>query len=278
MIGVVSQARRLAPPAAPGLGRQWLFAGRPDRQRRLHAHRIEQPQRRDAGAESPVAAVAGVGQHDAPGHTVLYGGLDLGERDLRLGPELHVLGNMRLFSTLGVLRPVLGQIKPIGDRQAHDDWRSIASPRSDSCPSCRAARNTAVPRRSNANPSSETPCRRRSRLRPLRAPQTPAPQVREPSPASLHPTTPTALRSAATTDAPPPLAPETPSRRSARRSCARTASANRCSSPEKGPPDPRARARSPDCPRKPKTAPSKISKTYTQRICEMRLWLKYVTQ
>ena len=79
----------------------------------------EQPQRRDAGAESPVAAVAGVGQHDAPGHTILYGGLDLGERDLRLGPELHVLGNMRLFSTLGVLRPVLGQIKPIGDRQAH---------------------------------------------------------------------------------------------------------------------------------------------------------------
>ena len=65
MIGVVSQTRRLAPPAAPGFGRQWLFAGRPDRQRRLHAHRIGQPQRRDASAEGPVAAVAGVGQHGA---------------------------------------------------------------------------------------------------------------------------------------------------------------------------------------------------------------------
>ena len=92
MIGVVSQTRRLAPPAAPGFGRQWLFAGRPDRQRRLHAHRIGQPQRRDASAEGPVAAVAGVGQHGAPGHAVLQGGLDLGERNLRLGPEFDVLG------------------------------------------------------------------------------------------------------------------------------------------------------------------------------------------
>ena len=87
-------------PAAPGFGRQGLFAGRPDRQRRLHPHRIGQPQRRDAAAEGPVASVSHVGQHDAPGHTILDGGLDLGERDLRLGPKLHVLGNVRRFSTL----------------------------------------------------------------------------------------------------------------------------------------------------------------------------------
>ena len=194
MLGVVSQSRRLAPPAAPGFGRQRLLARRPERERRLNAHRIGQPQRRHAGAEGPVAAVGGVGQHDAPGHAVLHRGLDLGKRDLRLGPELHLLGNTRFFSSFGVLRPVFGQIKPISDGQTlHDDWRSRGSPRSDSCLSCRAARNIAAPRRPNANPSSETPCRRRSRLRRLRAPQTPAPQVREPSPASLHPTTPTAL-------------------------------------------------------------------------------------
>ena len=68
-------------------------------------------------AEVSVAAVGGVGQHDALFHTILDGGLDLGERDLRLGLELHLLGNVRLFSTLRVVRPGFGQIEPIGDWQ-----------------------------------------------------------------------------------------------------------------------------------------------------------------
>ena len=92
-----------AKACAPGRSRVWT-AGALRREARPTAsiapHRIGQPQHRDAGAERPVASVSHVGQHDAPGHTILGGGLDLGERDLRLGPKLHVLGNVRRFSTL----------------------------------------------------------------------------------------------------------------------------------------------------------------------------------
>ena len=100
MIGVVSQAQRLAPPAAPGFGRQELFAGRPERQRRLRPHRIGQPQHRDAGAERPVAAVSHAGRTTPLATPSLAAASILGERDLRLGPKPHVLGNVRRFSTL----------------------------------------------------------------------------------------------------------------------------------------------------------------------------------
>jgi hypothetical protein len=83
--------------------------------RRLHAHRVGEPQRCDASAERAVAAVAGVGQHDASGHAGLHRGFDLRKRYLRLGLELHILGNMRFFTALGVPCPSLGEIEPIGD-------------------------------------------------------------------------------------------------------------------------------------------------------------------
>ena len=61
------------------------------------ADRVRQPQGRDAGAEGPVIAVAGVGQHDPRRDAGFHGRLDLGERDQQLGPKSHRLGNVRLL-------------------------------------------------------------------------------------------------------------------------------------------------------------------------------------
>ena len=118
MIGVAPHARGLASASAPGLRRQRLLAGRPDAERRLHADRVGQAQGRDAGAERAVGTVGRIGQHDAARDAGRERGLDLGERDLGFGLELHRVGNMNLAPSRRVVGPFLGQIQTIGDRQA----------------------------------------------------------------------------------------------------------------------------------------------------------------
>ena len=70
------------------------------------------------------------------------------------------------------------------------DWRPKASPRSDNCRSCQAARNIAGRRLPNERPSSQSPCRRQSRLRSSLAPRSSAGPVRAPWPEPPRPTKP----------------------------------------------------------------------------------------
>ena len=57
----------------------------------------------------------GVGQNDAARHARHERGPDLSQRDLRLGPELHVVGDVSLRAPRRVVGPFLGQIQPIRD-------------------------------------------------------------------------------------------------------------------------------------------------------------------
>ena len=79
-------------------------------------------------------------------------------------------GTPALARRVGIVRPGLGQIEPLGDRQAGVVVAPpTGSPRSGSCPACRADRNTAAPRRPSACPSSGSRCHRRSRRGSVRA-------------------------------------------------------------------------------------------------------------
>ena len=64
MFAVAAHARWRAPPSAPGFGRQRFGAGGPDAQCRLHADHIGQTVAHDAGTESAVSAITGIGQQD----------------------------------------------------------------------------------------------------------------------------------------------------------------------------------------------------------------------
>ena len=80
-------------------------------------------------------------------------------------------GTPAIARRAGSAGPGLGQVEPVGDRQAgRARSRPRASPRPGSCPACRAGRSTAAPRRPRACPSSAGRCRRPARPGPGRAP------------------------------------------------------------------------------------------------------------
>ena len=115
---VAAQQLRRRPTPLQAFGRQRRGARRPDGCRALDADDIGQAQRGEPAAEGGVVAVAGIGQHHALRHAVGDRLADLLERDLRLGLEGDVLGHAGLPAPRLVIGPGLGQIEPIGDRQA----------------------------------------------------------------------------------------------------------------------------------------------------------------
>jgi hypothetical protein len=96
MFAIAPDARWRATLSAPGFGRQRFRAGGPDAERRLHAHRIGQPDGRHAGAERAVDPVASLAQHDPARDAGRKRGLDLIERDLGFGLEDQTLAAIRL--------------------------------------------------------------------------------------------------------------------------------------------------------------------------------------
>jgi hypothetical protein len=82
------------------------------------ANHVEQPELLQPRLEVHVGAVAGIGQHHPRCHTLRQGGADLRQRELRLGLEHHLVRHPGLAPPLRVVRPALGQVEPIRDRQA----------------------------------------------------------------------------------------------------------------------------------------------------------------
>jgi len=85
---------------------------------RLDADHVGQLEREQAVLEVHVGAVAGIGQHHPWRHALGERGTDLRQRDLRLGGEDDLARHAGLGAPLRVVRPGLGQVEPIGDRQA----------------------------------------------------------------------------------------------------------------------------------------------------------------
>ena len=119
------------------------------------------PERRDAAPQRRVVAIAGIEQRDAARQARFARPAQLLKRDLRLGLELHLLGNPCLAPALAIIAPSLAADKadrpPAG---SHDDWPATAIPRPGSCPACQAARNIAAPPQPNADPAWESRYRR----------------------------------------------------------------------------------------------------------------------
>jgi hypothetical protein len=145
-------------PARSRVWAQRFGAGGPDAQRRLHADPIGQTAGRDAGAERAVGAIPSVGQQDARSDACGQRGPDLSEGALRFGPECHVVRDTSRLAPGFVQKPNLPA--DTADRRSAGsprDWRSKASPRSDNCRSCRAARNAAGRRPPHEPLSSRSP-------------------------------------------------------------------------------------------------------------------------
>src|SRR5712691_11925760 len=117
---VSSRRSRSASPAAAGpwRGRQRQRARRPNRGGRHEAGDIDQTFLGDALAQIAVVAIAGIHQHDPLGKPLLPGLLDLLQRDLVLGLERDVLGDLAAAAALGILDPLVRHVKAVGHRQA----------------------------------------------------------------------------------------------------------------------------------------------------------------
>ena len=87
---------------------------------RLDAGRVGETEFGDGGAQLRVGAVAGVHQHGPAWDAGRQSSPDLVERDLGFRAEGDVVRHTDLAATVGVRRPVLGQVEPIGDRHAGD--------------------------------------------------------------------------------------------------------------------------------------------------------------
>jgi hypothetical protein len=110
VFGVAPQARRGASASTPRGRRQGFDAGPPDTRVRLHANRVGQPHACQPRAKRPVHAIARIRQNHARANAVLQRRLNLRQRVLRLGFELHVVGHMRLLAPRHLARPVFRQI------------------------------------------------------------------------------------------------------------------------------------------------------------------------
>ena len=178
-------------------------------------------------------AVARVDQDDPRRHAGSHRDPDLRECDLRLGREADIGEHPGLAAPHRIRRPDLRQIQPIGDRQAGVALAtdSVTATWQLSClPSC--------PQYCRVTP---TECRPflGTRCRPIHAStgrmaldrrQHP---IDEPSQAPHRPTTASAPRNAAVTDAWPKHEPARSMPRSARRSCARPASSAQAVIPQR---------------------------------------------
>ena len=86
--------------------------------RRHDGGHIAERQRADAGAQRDVRTVTRIQQHNPARNIRLHRRTKLLKRDLRLGLECDLRGNMRFLAAGRVFGPFLRQIKPVGDRQA----------------------------------------------------------------------------------------------------------------------------------------------------------------
>ena len=107
-----AERQRLDAHALLRIGRGTHFDGRHD------GGHIGQRQCADAAPQRGVGAVARIHQHDTARHARRERRTHLRERDLRLGLERDLRGNMRPVAAPGIVGPCLRQIQPIGDRQA----------------------------------------------------------------------------------------------------------------------------------------------------------------
>src|SRR5215217_5825649 len=118
MILVTAEESGRSPRAFEGFGRQWLFAGFPDTDGRLHAHHVLQIQFCDSRTESTVNSITGVGYHDSGRHTVLQCLPDLSQSDLWFGLKLNLFRDTCLFPPFPITGPNLRQIQSPGNRKA----------------------------------------------------------------------------------------------------------------------------------------------------------------
>ena len=107
-------------PTSPTIGRRGKrrFARWPEARRRLHTQHIGQIQPGEGRSEGGLDAIAGIAQHHALRNALRQGRPDSPQGDLRLGLKADLLRHAGPGPPLGVARPGLGQVEPIGDRQA----------------------------------------------------------------------------------------------------------------------------------------------------------------